>query len=450
MAGDDIADLMPLIESRWDSVPLGNVTVFVNGDRGKNYPSQSDYVSRGVPFISAADLMDGRVDAGNCTFITEAAFDRLGGGKTKEGDLLFCLRGSLGKVARIRSIPRGAIASSLVIIRATDQADRDYLYYILSGPLGQRFAAELNNGSVQPNISARSLKESCIPLPPLAEQKAIAAVLGSLDDKIELNRLMNATLEAMARALFQSWFVDFDPVRAKLAGRIPVGMDDITAALFSSTFQESSLGHVPNGWTVGNFGHVVAAARERIGDSEAVVLSAVSSSNLVRSDEHFNKQVYSKSISNYLKVRRWDFAYNPSRINIGSIGMLKESVVGAVSPVYEVFRPSATYHWFVERALAQPDVKIWIQTLCSGSVRQSLKLRDLASIPLVIPHPSVVQAFNKTWEQWHELIQKNEKESRTLATLRDTLLPKLLSGELSVAEATGNRDFQVQPGMPKP
>ena len=70
MAGDDIADLMPLIESRWDSVPLGNVTVFVNGDRGKNYPSQSDYVSRGVPFISAADLMDGRVDAGNCTFIT--------------------------------------------------------------------------------------------------------------------------------------------------------------------------------------------------------------------------------------------------------------------------------------------------------------------------------------------------------------------------------------------
>ena len=432
----------------WDGVPLDDLTE-------KETPITYGVVKPGeegdVPFVRGGDIAGGRVLMDQLRTIGRDVSQQYRRTLLRGGEILVSLVGNPGQIAIAPPSLAGAnIARQVGLVRLKPGIDTRFVSYFLQSHDGQTALGAQSLGSVQQVINLRDLKTVKVPLPPLAAQKAIAAVLGSLDDKIELNRLMNATLEAMARALFQSWFVDFDPVRAKLAGRIPVGMDDITAALFSSTFQESSLGHVPNGWTVGNFGHVVAAARERIGDSEAVVLSAVSSSNLVRSDEHFNKQVYSKSISNYLKVRRWDFAYNPSRINIGSIGMLKESVVGAVSPVYEVFRPSATYHWFVERALAQPDVKIWIQTLCSGSVRQSLKLRDLASIPLVIPHPSVVQAFNKTWEQWHELIQKNEKESRTLATLRDTLLPKLLSGELSVAEATGNRDFQVQPGMPKP
>jgi type I restriction enzyme S subunit len=306
----------------------------------------------------------------------------------------------------------------------------------LSKDLQDQFGAHEGSGSTVSHIRVGDCSKFQISFPPLAEQKAIAAVLGALDDKIELNRRMNATLEAMARALFQSWFVDFDPVRAKLDGRKPVGLAPDTAALFPANFQESPIGHIPQGWSAGSFGSVITGARERIGDTNAVVLSAVSTSELVRSDEHFQKQVYSKSITNYLKVRRWDFAYNPSRINIGSIGMLKTDFVGAVSPVYEVFRPVDSYHWFVERALAQPDTKVWIQALCSGSVRQSLKLRDLESIPLVVPSLPIIRAFNKVWEQWHDLIQRNATQSRTLAALRDTLLPKLLSGELSVADVS--------------
>ena len=349
------------------------------------------------------------------------------------GDLLFCVRGST--TGRMNwADQRYAIGRGLAAIRPKQGNEyRHFVRAVIDANLPRLLASA--TGSTFPNVSREQIREIECNLPPLAEQKAIASILGALDDKIELNRRMNATLEAMARALFQSWFVDFDPVRAKLDGRKPAALDPATAALFPDSFEESELGLIPKGWRPGNFGEVIAAERERIGASDAVVLSAVASSQLVRSDEHFNKQVYSKSISNYLKVRRWDFAYNPSRINIGSIGMLKESVVGAVSPVYEVFRPKAAYHWFVERSLAQPDTKVWIQTLCSGSVRQSLKLRDLESIPLVVPPPPIVQAFNKTWEQWHDLIQANERESRTLATLRDTLLPKLLSGELSTERA---------------
>jgi type I restriction enzyme S subunit len=103
-----------------------------------------------------------------------------------------------------------------------------------------------------------------------------------------------------------------------------------------------------------------------------------------------------------------------------------------VSPVYEVFRPKVDYHWFIERSIAKPETKTWIQALSSGSVRQSLKLKDLQSIPLVVPPSIIVQAFNKRWIQWHDLIQTNKRESTILSDLRDTLPPKLLNGELRV------------------
>ena len=112
-------------------------------------------------------------------------------------------------------------------------------------------------------------------IPPLAEQRAIAAVLGALDDKIELNRRMNATLEAMARALFQSWFVDFDPVRTKLDGRQPPGLDPATAALFPNEFEESELGHIPKGWTVGKLGDVGTSSRRGVRPNEIALEYAI-------------------------------------------------------------------------------------------------------------------------------------------------------------------------------
>ena len=456
MAGDDIADLMPLIESRWDSVPLGNVTVFVNGDRGKNYPSQSDYVSRGIPFISAADLMDGRVDAENCTFITEAAFDRLGGGKTKEGDLLFCLRGSLGKVARVRSIPRGAIASSLVIIRATDQADRGYLYYILSGPLGQRFAAELNNGSVQPNISARSLKESCIPLPPLAEQKAIAAVLGALDDKIELNRRMNATLEAMARALFQSWFVDFDPVRAKLDGRPPAALDPATAALFPASFQDSAVGHIPHGWKVGVLDELTKfviggdwGATEPT-DDETVSCYCIRGADI----PSLQSGGVGKMPTRFLKpssVEKRQLADGDLAIEISGGSPTQctgRPVLASEALLQSLGQPLVASNFCRILKLKSPAlskfVYLWLRRLYdAGELFQfetgTTGIKNFAFVifseryPLVVPDLRVAGAFDRAVSPFFARIQANSQESRTLATLRDTLLPKLLSGELSVA-----------------
>jgi type I restriction enzyme S subunit len=142
----------------------------------------------------------------------------------------------------------GCIHDGWLLLTDFERLDRDFLYYCINylTPRIRRFA----DGTTQPNLNTDIARRLLLPLPPLREQKLIASILGSLDDKIELNRRMNGTLEAMARAIFKSWFVDFDPVRAKMEGRQPVGMDAETSELFVNSFEDSLLGHKPTGWRI--------------------------------------------------------------------------------------------------------------------------------------------------------------------------------------------------------
>lgn len=146
-------------------MPFGEVVTFINGDRGSNYPKASDYRASGVPFISAVDIATGYLDLAGSKKISLESYERLRNGKIRRGDLLYCLRGSIGKSALVRDDSRGAIASSLVIIRGSERADIQFVQYFLSSPTGQRLALKLDNGSVQPNISVRDLRQLEVPLP---------------------------------------------------------------------------------------------------------------------------------------------------------------------------------------------------------------------------------------------------------------------------------------------
>ena len=151
------------------------------------------------------------------------------GGKINPGDIVYCLRGStIGKTAR-NHFAEGAIASSLVIVRAKANACQGYLYFYLTSPLGRALVQQHDNGSAQPNLSVETLSKYPLPLPPVAEQLAIAHILGALDDKIEVNHRMNETLAATARAIFQDWFVDFGPTRGKMGGLAPYLAPDVWA-----------------------------------------------------------------------------------------------------------------------------------------------------------------------------------------------------------------------------
>jgi type I restriction enzyme S subunit len=162
-----VASPLGEIPQGWGHTTFAQAAVFENGDRGKNYPSGSDFVAVGIPFINAGHLADGAVDPTGMNYILEEKFAQLRSGKIRKGDLLFCLRGSPGRTARTAGLCRGAIASSLVIIRPTERANEAFLYYTLSGEIGKRMASELDNGAAQPNVSVGSVQKYPLLLPPI-------------------------------------------------------------------------------------------------------------------------------------------------------------------------------------------------------------------------------------------------------------------------------------------
>ncbi|HGF7184845.1 TPA: restriction endonuclease subunit S [Vibrio cholerae] len=195
----------------WPLVTLGEVATFINGDRGKNYPSKGSFVESGVAFINAGSLsLEHKLIDSELNYITQDKYDSLRSGKVEKGDILFCLRGSLGKFAVVENDIKGAIASSLVIIRANHKIALSYLKHYLGSVLCAREIDTFENGAAQPNLSATDLKSFKIPLPPLDEQKRIAAIL----DKADAIRQKRKQAIALADEFLRSVFLDMfgDPV----------------------------------------------------------------------------------------------------------------------------------------------------------------------------------------------------------------------------------------------
>ena len=293
-----------------------------------------------------------------------------------------------------------------------------------------------------PLASLRAIK---IPAPPLAEQKAIAHILGTLDDKIELNRRTNETLEAMARALFKSWFVDFDPVHAKKAGRKPEGMDAETAALFPDDFEDSEMGKIPRAWRVAS----VEQECDGLFDGPHATPSESPSGPVFLGIRNFRPT--SIDLTNVRRISEAQFADWTRRVTPrpGDIVFTYEATLGffalippglrcclgrrtaLVRPKEEDGNPHFLFHWFVSepfqaflRAHRQP-----------GSTVDRIWLKDFPKYPVIRPAKQLMGCFDRVakplWAQFHLL----ESQSQALAALRDALLPQLLSGSLRVPEA---------------
>ena len=319
-------------------------------------------------------------------------------------------KGTVGTV-HISEEPFYCIDTAYYIRKSEVQCDFKFLYYLLK-TLGLE---KMNQDSAVPGLNRNHAHSLSVSIPnDIAEQKRIASILSAFDAKIELNRQTNTTLEAIAQAIFKEWFVDFNYPGA------------------TGEMVDSPLGLIPKSWDFGKLGQIITQQIERVRDEDVTVLSAVASGDLIPSDDFFSKRVYSKDIKKYLLVRKWDFAYNPSRINIGSIGLHKNDNSGAVSPVYVIFRPKTDFHWYIEFFLRLETTKTWINTLASGSVRQSLPFKELISIPLVLPPVELIHRFNKSWNSLHYVISKYSEETATLKLIRDTLLTKFMNREIGV------------------
>ena len=320
-----------------------------------------------------------------------------------------------------------------------DALDPAFLGYAIKGPEWRQWTTAAGVGSVRVRIYFRELAKMPMTVPPLAEQKAIAALLGALDDKIALNRRMNATLEAMARALFQSWFVDFDPVRAKLDGRAPAALDPATAALFPEHLEDSPLGHIPKGWTAQRLPDAVEVNPRRTlkGGTIAPYLDMKN----LPTQGHSAEEVIDREFSSGTKFQNGDTLLariTPCLENgkTGYVDFLEDGQVGWGSTEYIILSPKPPLPPQFGYLLARSDALRThaIQNMTGTSGRQRVPSECFNTFWLAVPTPEIARRFDELTAPLMAKIKANSAESRTLATLRDTLLPKLLSGELSVAE----------------
>ena len=405
----------------------------------------------GYPYVAIPQLKEGRLALADARRISPEHFaDWTRKAKPQNHDVILSRRCNPGETAFVPAGLECALGQNLVLLRSDGtRVFPPFLRWLLNGPdWWEQVGTFINVGAIFNSLKCADIPNFKMPLPPLAEQKAIAAVLGALDDKIELNRRMNATLEAMARALFQSWFVDFDPVRAKLDGRPPAALDPATAALFPASFQESALGEIPKGWTAGTVveGFNLTMGQSPPGDTYNEEENGVPFYQ-GRTDFGFRfptRRIYCSAPTRYAKPGDTLVSV---RAPVGAINMANEECCigrGVAAVRHESGATSFTYH---SMANLYPD---FARFEAEGTVFGSINKDSFEKLRFVIPPDEIVAAYERQAGPLDEQIRTLENQSRTLATLRDTLLPKLLSGELSVAEATGNRDFQVQPGMPKP
>ena len=278
---------------------------------------------------------------------------------------------------------------------------------------------EIDDGSPIPLTTRSAVYVRDFDVPPLAEQKAIAAVLGALDDKIELNRRMNATLEAMARALFQSWFVDFDPVRSKLDGRTPIGLDPATAALFPASFQDCAAGHIPAGWHVMKFSEFINRLPVGQKYEQKTVLPVGKIPVLDQGKSgvigyHNNEPGVTATLDEPVAV----FANHTCYMRLITYPF---SAIQNVLPFVGSGVDTFWAYYATEGRLSFSEYKgHW---------------PDFVIQEAAVPPRELTDAFGRLAKPLVARIQKNDEESRALATLRDTLLSKLLSGELSVSDS---------------
>lgn len=333
--------------------------------------------------------------------------------------------GTLGRVAQVGELPEPATVDSHVTIVRPDTrvVDGRFLGYALRAI--ESHIESLAEGSTgQTELSRKQLSQVRIPVGPLEEQSTAAHILGAIDDRIDLLRQTNATLESIAQALFKSWFIDFDPVRAKAEGREPEGMDAATAALFPAEFEESALGLIPKGWTAGTVRDVCS-----IHDSRRIPLSSKERAARTGPYPYYGAAALMDHVD--------DFLFDGVYLLLGEDGSVTNSdgtpVVQYVwgkfwvnnhAHVLQGANGVTTEHLML--GLRGRDFTPYV----TGAVQAKLNQANLFRIPFLIPSSEVAAAFASEVDALFAKFRNNSAQAMVLAAVRDALLPRLICGKL--------------------
>jgi type I restriction enzyme S subunit len=420
-----------------------------DGYRAKN----EELGDGGLPFARAANVNNGFRFQG-CDRFPEQNLHRVGNKISQPGDVVFTSKGTVGRFAFVRErTPRFVYAPQLCFWRVLqpDLIEPRFLYYWVHG---REFFVQYSGVKAQTDmaeyVSLSDQRRMSITLPPIHEQRLIARTLGALDDKIELNRQMNETLEAMARGIFKSWFVDFDPVRAKMEGRRPFGMDAATAALFPSAPQESRIGRIPAGWQVSCLAEHVEAVKglsyKGAGLSDHGVplhnLNSVYEGGGYKNEgiKHYTGDFKERHVvrTGDLIVANTEQGFEFLLIGFPAMVPARYGEFGLFSHHLFRVRPQpgspVTTH-FLYHLLLTPLVRDQVVGCTNGTTVNMLYAAGLAVPAFALPPRGVISVFSDLAAKLRLKREQNYDESNTLAAVRDTLLPKLLTGEIRLKDA---------------
>jgi type I restriction enzyme S subunit len=390
------------------------------------------------------DIRTGRFKVNDAGHVSDETYRaRTAQAAPRYGDLLFSREGTyFGIAAEVPPGIRVCLGQRMVLIRPDpEQLNHRFLKYWLDSPVLVAHLYGCRDGTVAERLNLPTIRALPVPLPPLHQQQAIGEILGALDDKIELNRRMNETLESMARAIFKSWFVDFDPVRAKVGGRwrrgqsvpgLPADLYD----LFPDSFEDSELGEIPRGWHAGKFGDI--ADNPRIGVSPQRIPEGAVYVGL----EHIPKRsiaLDSWGTSDRLESGKFRFSagdilFGKLRPYFHKVAVAPES--GVCSTDILVIRPkSSEWAVFTICLAASTELVEYASALADGTRMPRTNWRDLAKHKAALPPPAVAAVFSRHTTPLIQSIQENIREPQTLAAIRNVLLPKLISGEIRISVA---------------
>ena len=410
------------------------------------------------PYIRVVDFTDGKIHQDSLLYVPNDAISAIQRYRVAANDVIISIVGTIGAIAQVPQELHGAnlTENAAKLYFTEEDVDASYVAYYLKSSLGQHEITINTVGSTQSKLPLYGIENINVALPPLKEQQAIACVLGSLDDKIELNRKMNQTLEEMARAIFKSWFVDFDPVHAKATVRrehpgwtneqisraaCPNLKPEI-AELFPDSFEDSKLGEIPRGWKVRPIGDVVQILGGGTPSTKEPAywegsihpfctpkdMASLTDPVLLQTERHLTDKGLAKVSSGQLPLGT---VLLSSRAPIGYLAVAETPISinqGIIAMVCDGELPNLyVLHWTksnMDRIL----------TNANGSTFMEISKRNFRPIAAVVPSPEVLNDFMRVVEPMHRRVVSSLKQIRQLANLRDFLLPRLISGDLVVAE----------------
>ena len=427
------------------SVPLGSLTTRITKGTTPTTLGYS-FEADGVNYVKSESITDqGQIDTSKFAFISPETHQALERSILAEGDVLFSMAGVyLGKTAVVPEsiLPANTNQAVGVIRLDRSKALPRFVHYALSSP---RCRAIVRGGvaqSAQPNINLGDIGKLPIPAFPIEEQQRIAYILGTLDDKIELNRRINRTLESIARAIFKSWFVDFDPVHAKAEGLDPVGMDSATAALFPDSFQDSPLGKIPKGWGVGVLEGLVELSRESVKPQEYPA----------EEFDHYSIPAHdsgrpARDLGE--TIRSSKYLVPPSAVLISKLNphiprvwllQVSEERCAICSTEFLVCVPTEVVsREYIYCLLSSATFLDRFAQMVTGTTGSHQRVRPTAFIGMEVakPPPELLSAFGEIAQPLLSKCARQASESSKLAATRDALLPRLLAGELGASAGPG-------------